>query len=411
MDPPSRRSDHCVGWYCLTDAQKFGIIFSASIVAIVLAIAWLCYMGAAANAHRQRFSKALPGGRRARHNPRLPTNVAMDHLPVVQQWPGYRPQVFYHPMVYHLDPQVPRAYPYLITAPYNQGVPAVTYQGPPEQPLGAQQHIIFHPLENAERTMNEAPPSQSGLPPYPGSPVVEQAASSETEVPEEPLTWRQRLNRMFSIPLGRASTIASSEAPRRSTSHSTRASSRGRKGARRSGERTQNSNLIMRLESPARSRSPRQSTPQRNRNTIDDDDVQSMETGVATVHSDDYDLPLQSQSRQPQEPSLAEPRQLLDQRGLDAQMSSPYIKSESTVSQYPIDSAPSRSLTSLVEDPFGTRPAQTMLPMSGQTPNDRHWRILSPRSVSYQSSNMDMPNGTCAMSGGREAARSFWERR
>lgn len=132
MAPIVARDDRCIGWHCLTDAQKFGIIFSIVVVSVVLTIAYLFYLGRRASEHESGFFVYLPGGRRTRRGPKQSSNVAMAQLPVVQHWPGQGPQVFQQPVVYQLDPnQPPRAYAALTNDLYSQPVPLPPTWGPP----------------------------------------------------------------------------------------------------------------------------------------------------------------------------------------------------------------------------------------------------------------------------------------
>lgn len=291
------RADRCVGWHCLTPAQKFGIIFTIVAVTVFLTLAWMCYLGRTTSIHRIRQSQPLPGGRWAPRNSNLPPNIALGQLPVVQQWPGYPPQVFYQPVVYNLDPQQgPQASPYLIAGPYHQQAmgavghghltsPPVQLQPPfpsPTLPLPSNNTAIHPPI-----TQDWYPrgPQEGGSHSHPGSQLHR----------ERPMTWKQRLDRIFSLPVGRASTIASSETPRRSTSHSTRASSSGRQRGAKNRRGNVHNNPVMRLESPTRPGVPKPPGPHRSheRRRDADDDVRSVETTLATVHSDDYDPPVE----------------------------------------------------------------------------------------------------------------------
>lgn len=128
------------------------------------------------------------------------------------------------------------------------------------------------------------------------------------ETPE--LTWRQKLHRLLKLPAGRASTIASSNTHRDPSVRSSRSQSRERRGRSSSrlrgsrGEANQterhtagplNSHPIMRLASPTQQRRetvPRnQISPSRNL-PRHRDPSDSTDSNGATVHSDDYDLPL-----------------------------------------------------------------------------------------------------------------------
>ena len=283
-----RQADRCTGWHCLTDAQKFGVIFSVCVVTIVLAVAWMCYLGKAAEAHRQRFSTPLPGGRSAPRFQTRPPNTTLGQLPIVQQWPGYQPQIYYQPVVYRLDPQQPpRAFP-CPGMGLSQQAPMMSRQIPVTCSALPQSQPQLRALP-----ANAAPASRLPPPRETVRAAAEESSDSSQRCDNEQYSfgWRHRLNRLFRLPVGRASTIASSEHPRRSDSRSTRQSSGTRAEDRRASETRRLHNPVIRQESPRRRASTTQPAQQGSRQS---DEVESLDSNLATVHSDDYDLPLRS---------------------------------------------------------------------------------------------------------------------
>lgn len=263
--------DRCVGWHCLTAAQKFGIIFSAAVVTVVLAIAWMYYLGRVATLQRNRKSVALPGGRRIRRNPHIPPTVSLGELPIAQHWPGHPPQVYYQPVIFSTGPpqiaQTVRAQPYFVAGPcqpvrppplaYIPTVPCpITSQvGPPAVWLGQQPAQV------------ESPPS----PDY---------------QPREP-TWAQRLNRAFGLPVGRASTIASRA--------STDPDRRSIEEPGREVLRVQAVEPTLETNDHPQTQAPTQPTIKREAQG-DAASIHTQSTMAATVHSDDYDM-IQPSSR------------------------------------------------------------------------------------------------------------------
>ena len=112
------RDNICVGWHCLTGAQRFGVIFSVVTTAIVLFVAWLFYLGRKASDHESGLFVYLPGGRRTRRDRSQTSDLAFTELPVVHQWPGQPPRIIQQPVIYQLGRNQPsRAYPYVPNRP------------------------------------------------------------------------------------------------------------------------------------------------------------------------------------------------------------------------------------------------------------------------------------------------------
>lgn len=261
----------CSGWACLNSAERFGIIFSISVISIGLLLAYTYCLGRRATSHRERATLRLPGSRRVHRNGILPPNVTLGLLPVAQPWPGYPPTVLHQPVVYSIPPnRVPHAHPYATGGAYLSR----PCQGP----------MFAWPLSNLIRDMRgQIPPQQSrpqttahGLQPPAASPWRTHRDAS----PRQPTLWR-RLRDVLRMPVGRASTIASSSGPptpkwqsrytyprRIESSENLEVRGPEEGAALRVGGR-QDSEIL-----PNRSHAP--------------DETESLKTNAATVHSDDF---------------------------------------------------------------------------------------------------------------------------
>ncbi|KAF4124122.1 hypothetical protein GMORB2_5838 [Geosmithia morbida] len=277
MSPEPR----CFGWHCLTVAEKFGIIFSAAVVIIVLSISWMCYMGRAASSHRVQFSVSLPGGRRMRRNPRLPPNMVAGQLPVAYKQPGYPLRILYQPVLYSNIDSIDalRTYPQeTLPGPYDHNIHMIAgagmsgpYYGPEAPPLG----------------IHEGP---GLLPPPLSSHPVNYPRAQTQEGPQS--TWRNRSVGTFNMPTGRASTIASNDERQRSTTPHTGSPPQSRDERAPVASAVTRYGGIRLVPSCEPEQQQQQQSPTRIRN--EDDDTPSIKSGAATVHSDDYDLPGES---------------------------------------------------------------------------------------------------------------------
>ncbi|KAH7023479.1 hypothetical protein EDB80DRAFT_886047, partial [Ilyonectria destructans] len=157
----------------------------------------------------------------------------------------------------------------------------------PQPPIPMVYPVPPYQSRNPQRTFHPEP--HRG-----GSARISLSPSSMGSPPRQP-TWRQRLSRVFALPVGRVSTVASSSAPGtpiRSRSQSTVTHERGRRTTPRSSTRpiqepSHNHRGRIYSVSPTRSvRTRHTSTAQQS----DEDVVLSPRTDVATVHSDDFEL-------------------------------------------------------------------------------------------------------------------------
>ncbi|KAK5990240.1 hypothetical protein PT974_08506 [Cladobotryum mycophilum] len=264
----------CLGWHCLTPAEHFGIIFSSVVVFVILSVAYMYYLGTATISNRDRTLANLPGGRRTRrgHAARLDEVVpANDYSHPLESYP---PRIVYQPIMYNLGGvQVPSIQPLAAIPSHPQAFPRMTQ--PASVPT---QHHAYQ----------EAIPRQAEWPPTIPTPQVVPPTSPASEMQSQESSWRQRLNRVFRIPVGRASTIASSSAsgtPQKRSSHSipqdldqttSPRQYRHREDARR----------------PIANRSvqPSFDPSAAARENTASDESQSVRTDAATVHSDDFEM-------------------------------------------------------------------------------------------------------------------------
>lgn len=278
-----RRAPNCVGWHCLTTAEQFGIIFSIVVVSVVLIIAYMYLLGRMGMRQRDRKSVPLPGGRAGTRRSHLPPDIVMGNMPVVQQWPGYPPQVVYLPAVYQLAPgQVPRAQPCTGAGPLAPQPAAFPCPVPPYRPLLGYQASMFPQIVLETEGI---PPPQDPPPPFPDH----GRQSRET-------TWRQRLSQLFQMPpVGRASTVASSfrsTTPRTATPRS--ATPIGDEPGPQSAPPLESQSSQARHQSQRPREAEEISVPCRRRSPpasqvdAEFDETESLESNVATVHSDDF---------------------------------------------------------------------------------------------------------------------------
>lgn len=292
----------CVGWHCLTTAQKFGIIFSVVVVAIVLAIAWMYYLGRVASSRMHRNFMTLPGGRRTRKNPNLPPTISLGELPIAQSWPGQPPQIIYQPVIYNIDPLYEtRAQPYSMAGPCQVvKPPPVAYV--PGQPYvtcpHTSRHDVWPEAIPAPHQIRQDVWPQLVAQTYQRQPRPQprhRSASSPCPMPRDQdnsrrSSWSQTLNRAFGLPMGRASTIASSttrNSESRSCPNSIREPSPAKKTTVKA---TRKPSAEIRAEGP---KQPVEGVQTRG----GAQSIRSQSSNAATVHSDDYDMVRSSSKR------------------------------------------------------------------------------------------------------------------
>ncbi|KAF4980583.1 hypothetical protein FZEAL_3436 [Fusarium zealandicum] len=263
----ARDDDDCLGWNCLTAAEQFGIIFSIIVTSLVLILAYMYYLGRITSSHQEIVLARQSRHRRRRSN--LVPSISMGQVSVLPQ-PASQPQVIYQPMIYSLN-GTPVSFPQ----------PQVHMSHFPPQAVP-----MMYPVRPIQPHQQ-----QPSFPPHPsgdvgGRPVHRSSSVSSRGLPSRQPTWRQRLCRALGLPIGRASTIASSApgTPVRSRSHSEATREYGRRslsGSRGGGNAHPSSNSQASRVGRSRSNWDRRGGPDR---------PQSPSTDLATVHSDDYDL-------------------------------------------------------------------------------------------------------------------------
>jgi hypothetical protein len=268
LDAMPRQTGRCLGWHCLTTAQKFVVIFSCVIVGIVLLVAWMYYLGTVATSHRQCNAITLPGGRQIRRDPSLPANVALGQLPIAHQRPGHPTQILYQPVVYGLDQQqIVQAHPYLVTGPYSQAASVVYPQPAPFHGPGYIQVPMIPPaLPNREPSRPPSSPSR---------------LSQEEHLQPQKLTLQQRINQRLRLPALRVLHM-----PRLSRARETTHYACGRRDSANK-DRVRDQTPTMSCQETPSADSPQtgQESP-------------SPESNAATVHSDDYDEILSDREHQ-----------------------------------------------------------------------------------------------------------------
>ncbi|KAL6809238.1 hypothetical protein GGI42DRAFT_233705 [Trichoderma sp. SZMC 28013] len=276
-----RRSDSCLGWHCLSSATHFGIIFSIVVVFIILSIVWMYYMGRARTLRNQSKPHTVPRRQRNRqlhrslNGPTRPASHLALPTPVLQY--GVAQQT---PVYFFSGPQILTTRPLGVINPHLY-LPAPIIR-PSEAPRPQPSDIVAAEPPKAEESHQE------------------KVQPSDNESPLRHPSWWQKLYRAFTLPVGVASTVASSPSPepleplppthiniRHSAScpnFNDRAvqifnSKEARDSKRSLEEQDETSSMVCNLDTSS-------------------DSVESIRSDVATVHSDDYEMPL-SEKNQP----------------------------------------------------------------------------------------------------------------
>ncbi|PTB56623.1 hypothetical protein M431DRAFT_80087 [Trichoderma harzianum CBS 226.95] len=277
-----RRSDSCLGWHCLSSATHFGIIFSVVVVVIVLSIVWMYYMGRARIMGNQTKLHNVPRRQRNRQLHRSPNGPTRPVSHLVQPAPVLQYGVAQQTPIYFFSsrPQILTIQPPGVINPHLY-LPAPIVR-PPEAPRPKPSDDVASSPPKAEETQQE------------------KVQPSGNESPMRHPTWWQRLYRAFTLPVGVASTVASSPSPepleplppthiniRHSAScpnfdnHAVQTMDRkeARESERSPEEQDDTSSMVCNLDTS-------------------NDSMLSIRSDIATVHSDDYEMPL-SENNQP----------------------------------------------------------------------------------------------------------------
>lgn len=285
-----RRSNTCLGWYCLNSATRFGIIFSIVVAFIILSILWMYCVGQARIFRINTKTNHASGVRRERRYQFTRKSTARSTPHSVPQnfvFGNGMPQNF--PVCVLPAPQVLPVQPFGV-------INAHTAQMHTMAPTGLPQGFQYptYPSVTAQVPQTTQYPTYPGVtapePPRPEDSRKESGRAPD-ECPSGHLGWWQRFYRAFNLPAGAASTIASSPSP--------------------SPEPEQRA--IMRIDRSATNRhlenTPPQFDNQMNKGTfettaIEQDDTSSMlcnldasndskesiRSDAATVHSDDFEV-------------------------------------------------------------------------------------------------------------------------
>lgn len=186
----SREDNKCIGWACLTSAEQFGTAFSIAVIGIVLSLLGMYYMGRAKLYRRdlylerqRRDHRGSSGAIILRRDLRTRSAVPPAVLGVIHQ-----PTMYYLTSTAGPGPQ-PQRQP-----------PAMLYQMAAYPQVTQLQPFPVHAASVATR----------GREPWTQSEV---APSLREDGELRSPTWLQRMYRAFRLPVGRASTIASTTGP------------------------------------------------------------------------------------------------------------------------------------------------------------------------------------------------------
>ncbi|UKZ80714.1 hypothetical protein TrVFT333_008477 [Trichoderma virens FT-333] len=267
------RSDSCLEWHCLSSATHFGIIFSIVVVFIILSIVWMYYMGRASIFRKQSDAHNVHRRQRNRHHHRNLKGPARPVSHVVQQIPVLQYGVAQKAPIYLFSgPQVLPAQPLSVM---NSHVPL---------PAAALRPPEAHQPKVADDIAFEPPKAQGHH--------QEKAQHSHEESSTHHPTWWQRFYRAFNLPVGAASTVASSPSP-----EPAEPSKAANIGIRQSASYPSFEDRAVQVDSQKEARDLERPVKEQdeissivcNLNSSSDS-MQSIRSDVATVHSDDYEV-------------------------------------------------------------------------------------------------------------------------
>lgn len=271
-DPKMPRGvSYCFGWHCLSPAQHFGIIFSVIVVILFLAVLWMCYLGKLATLKKQRGSVSLPGGRRV---PRT-SIVNAEVIPLGQLSNPPAHAIPHQPVYGNTFIPFPQAQPYVLT---HQQLPR------PPTPMP---YLSGPVMSGGLIVQGSAVEMDAG-------PRTTRSQNCNHE--SDRRSWRHRLGAMLRMPMGRASTISSTNSVRSchqntlgaSDNRTPRSASSRQKSFPRS-DSFNDRNIHQQPTSPS-IRLVEQETTLHSHGERDGEisATQSLHTDAATVRSDDY---------------------------------------------------------------------------------------------------------------------------
>ncbi|KAL7912985.1 hypothetical protein GGI35DRAFT_441664, partial [Trichoderma velutinum] len=268
-----RQSDSCLGWHCLSSATHFGIIFSIVIVFIILSIVWMYYMGRSRILRNQSKPHNVPRRHRNGHHRNLygPTRP-VSHLAqqnLVLQYEVAQPT----PIYFFSRPQILTTRPPGVMNTHLY-LPAAVVR-PPEA----------HRPKPSDDVASESPKAEESH--------QENPQPLENESPSHQLTWWQRFYRAFNLPVGAASTVASSPSPEPlEPSQATHINIRHSASCPSFGHHVvQAVNLKEAKDSEQSTKEQDQTSSMVCNMDTSSDSMLSIRSDAATVHSDDYEMP------------------------------------------------------------------------------------------------------------------------
>jgi hypothetical protein len=278
------RGKRCDSWNCLSSSEQAGIIISIVVTSMILLFFYMYYLGKVTIAHQEvvirRQRQRQRRGRRS--NQTQLRAVPLVQLPVVPDYPSENVVYTYSPFIYHPAGQVTnlQSQTTRILVP-QQPIPAVT----PFYPTTFVGLPVVSQVNNVRQQSNAPEPSQR-----PASVLT--STPSERSSRHQP-EWWQHLRRVFWLPIGRASTIATESIPGTPTIPQSGPDDAQREGRlNRSGPGHTPPSLSPRLGQECAHNVGYLGPIAR-----DQDDgrrgttrVQSPASAVATVHSDDFDI-------------------------------------------------------------------------------------------------------------------------
>ncbi|GKT97951.1 l-aminoadipate-semialdehyde dehydrogenase large subunit [Fusarium langsethiae] len=271
------RSKKCYSWDCLSPSEQAGIIVSVVVTSMVLLFVYMYYLGRVTIAHQEVVMRRQRRQRRRRTNQTQVHPVALVQLPIAPQYPSQDIVYTYTPFIYQPADQVNnfQSQTTRILIPQHP-IPAVaplhptTYAGYPVAHVQGQND--YHQTGHRPVSVLISAPS-------------ERSSRCHTE-------WLRRLRRVFGLPWGRASTIASDCIPSTpiippsGRDGSRRGPRLGRPGPERTRlGRSHYSGSERTLDAGYLGPGARHQDDERRETT----GIQSPPSAVATVHSDDYD--------------------------------------------------------------------------------------------------------------------------
>ncbi|KAL7946198.1 hypothetical protein V8C42DRAFT_319849 [Trichoderma barbatum] len=273
-----RRSDSCLGWHCLTSAKQFGIIFSIVVIFIILSIVWMYCMGRARILRKQTKPHNVPRRQRIRQHHRNLSSNARPVSSMVQQIPVLQYGVTQQAPVYFFSgPQVLAAQPLGVMnvhMPLHVPLPATMLQTQEAQQPKPSDDVASESSKAQEHRQRQAQPLDN------------------ESVSHHP-TWWQRFYRAFNLPVGAASTVASSPSPEPSELPQAKNANANHSASHpRFESRAVQIDDLEETESLERTAKEQDeaSSVLCNRDTSSDS-AQSIRSDVATVRSDDYEMP------------------------------------------------------------------------------------------------------------------------